>query len=134
MLLTFFTYFYFCGAIVYLVWFYYKTLYWWAFFWLCHWCACLCVCLFPFTVKFKVQSSEFVSPEFRPVMVCCGNIFVSRTFISVYIPENNLQANNCGKECQLNQGNPQEAKDDSYKLFKKLMVNKCVKHIFLPSH
>ena len=74
-------------------------------------------------------------PEFRLVMVCCEYNAVSSTFCLV-VKDNhrkNLQAGNCGEECQLNRAKPGEVKGSS-QIYSKTINGKNVKHCYLPPH
>ena len=97
-------------------------------------CVCVCVCLFPFTVKASPDWKKTnAMPEFRPVMVCCGNIYISSTFVSASktIIERTFKLTTV-KECQLNRPKTWEVKDRSYKYFK--INSKSIKHSSLPPH
>ena len=77
-------------------------------------CVCVCVYFLPRQRLLLLNKTTNVMPKIRPAILCCGNDYVSSTFVatSQTIIAGTIKLATV-QECQLNRTEPQEVKDNS---------------------
>ena len=98
-------------------------------------CMCVCVCVYflPRQRLLLLNKTTNVMPKIRPAILCCGNDYVSSTFVatSQTIIAGTIKLATV-QECQLNRTEPQEVKDNSKNFLK--TNGKSAKHSHLTPH